>query len=120
MLHPQTEGLLHDFGTVIFELIRQLGGASAELRTEGTSYKAEWNGRAYLWVTFRGDRAKRYKPNSVLLRTYWDTAFEGWTERTFDLPGNTPSASYSARPEVAEEVESAERFIRLALANVQR
>lgn len=121
MLHEQTEGTpLHDLGTAVFELIAQLTGAPPALREEGTWYRADWRDQAFLWVTFRGERATKYKQNSVLLRTYWDDAFEGWADRTNDLPGNTPTASYFARPEVPEELSNADRFIRLALANAQR
>jgi hypothetical protein len=107
----QTRGSLRDFCERLFDLIEKLAGAPPQPLRDTGWYRAESEGKAFLWLRIVGERARTHPPNSVHLSAKWHQLLidEGAVQ------GNNwfgqPSADVSAR---LEESVLAENFIRCA------
>ena len=109
-----TRGPLQALCDKLFCLVEELSGARPQLDPSFVWYRAQSNGKAFLYLRVIGERARTFPPNSVHLTTAWDdrlaiervTAGNNWYgERSADL------SVQAAKP---DEIGFAEEFIRTA------
>jgi hypothetical protein len=115
---PQ-ESRLREFGQEVWDFIVGQLGATIDQPHGESEYHLVRNGNNNLFLTFRfvGEKARAFRPNSLVLYAPWDDSFDA-------IPGirkgqvtwrNGPSAELGAHPEEAEVVRD---FIRLACNRV--
>jgi hypothetical protein len=116
MLLEKSDRAVQALGERLFAFVEQLSGSRPQLISSGDAYRAEVDGRPFIYFRFVGPRARTFPPNSVHLMAPWHDHLAGeGVRRANNWYGSQPSADFSARADNPGEAVEAEAFVRRAL-----
>jgi hypothetical protein len=105
---------LQELGQHLFDFIERLTGVRPYWFIN-KYYKAESNGKAFLWIHFYGERAQGDHKNAIGLNTRLVESQDGDSEEAGNEFHGLASKELPVRPELPEEFAQAKKFIREAM-----
>ena len=114
MRYEDTGGSLRALCDRLFAVVEDLSGERPQPDKDYVWYRAQVNGKAFVYLRVIGKRARTFPPNSVHLAAEWDDSLMTRSVVQGNNWWGYPSADLTAEAAKPHELDPAEEFIRAA------